>query len=50
MINQFFISPDYFSIKCLLQARIDGDIVGAVEETSPSEAQALFDTNVFGTL
>jgi NAD(P)-dependent dehydrogenase (short-subunit alcohol dehydrogenase family) len=25
-------------------------VVGAVEETSPSEAQALFDTNVFGVL
>jgi short-subunit dehydrogenase len=25
-------------------------VVGAIEETSPSEAQALFDTNVFGVL
>jgi NAD(P)-dependent dehydrogenase (short-subunit alcohol dehydrogenase family) len=25
-------------------------VIGAIEETGPSEAQALFDTNVFGVL
>src|SRR5260370_22220077 len=35
LVNYFSILANYLEIKCLLQAWIDGDMVGAVEETGP---------------